>query len=86
MSKKRTVPVQDLGLNKIPTPEELHSYCQSRIIDDGDDPVLPHGYPYDTDHGVVKVYTEEEIRQYCKQRDWVLEEELRVAREALLNE
>ena len=79
MKDKRTVPVQDLGLQALPTPEELFLYCQSRTIEDGEDPVLPHGMPVPT-HGEVKVYTPEEVAEYNEaQRDWVAEQAIDTA-------
>ena len=67
-SKRRTVPVQDLGINDIPTPEEVMKYfhLRHRYIIEDDNPV-DFAYPSLIDppmHGKVKKYTKKEIKEY----------------------
>jgi hypothetical protein len=74
IKRTRTVPVQDLGLNKIPTPDETYAYFQ-RTGRDNTDPDAILLEMRDIKHGPVKVYTKEEVAEYNRQRqrDWIEE-------------
>ena len=88
MSKKRTVPVQDLGIKSIPTPDEVFESFQTKgrypkdnshsDVDDtpsSNSSSEAYAMPVheSQQHGPVKVYTQEEIKEYTEQRD-MLEE------------
>lgn len=67
-SKRCTVPVQDLNINKLPTPEELRKFFHLRgrsMLDDDD--TVEYVYPSHLEppkHGPVKKYTKKEIKEY----------------------
>lgn len=77
MSKRRTVPVQDLGIKSIPTPDEVFEYFQTkgRYPHDSTEEEVAIALPkYESQqHGPTKVYTPEEVAEYNRQRDWIEE-------------